>query len=90
MGQITQMKQVEGTSLLVTIAVRLELMGVLREEADEIQEDMSSEPVLKVWSLDKPVKKTGLPTCQSELRIKNGQKQFPVSDGKKQRWFGSY
>ena len=39
---------------------------------------MSSEPVLKVWSLDKPVRKTGLPTCLSELRIKNGQKQFPV------------
>ncbi|EDN98603.1 hypothetical protein SS1G_13462 [Sclerotinia sclerotiorum 1980 UF-70] len=30
-------------------------------------EDLSHEPVLKVWALDKPVKKTGLPTCQSTL-----------------------
>lgn len=56
------MKQVEGTSLLVTIA-----------------EDLSHEPILKVWALDKPVKKTGLPTCQSSLSIQNGRKQFPVS-----------
>ncbi|KAA8565980.1 hypothetical protein EYC84_009783 [Monilinia fructicola] len=61
-GSITHMKQVEGTSLLVTIA-----------------EDLSHEPVLKVWALDKPVKKTGLPTCQSSLSIQNGRKQFPVS-----------
>ncbi|KAL3421512.1 Vacuolar protein sorting-associated protein 11-like protein [Phlyctema vagabunda] len=60
-GSITHMKQVEGTSLLVTIA-----------------EDLSSEPVLKVWALDKPVKKTGIPTCQSELSIHNGRKPFPI------------
>ncbi|RDW72178.1 vacuolar protein sorting protein-like protein [Coleophoma crateriformis] len=61
-GSITHMKQVEGTSLLVTIA-----------------EDLSSEPVLKVWALDKPVKKTGLPTCQSELSVNNGRKPFPIT-----------
>jgi hypothetical protein len=61
-GSITQMKQIEGTSLLVTVA-----------------EDLSNEPVLKVWALDKVVKKTGLPTCTSTLNIQNGRKQFPIS-----------
>ncbi|KAK0120111.1 hypothetical protein ONS95_011520 [Cadophora gregata] len=61
-GSITHMRQVEGTSLLVTIS-----------------EDISNEPVLKVWALDKPVKKTGLPTCQSTLSIQNGRKPFPIS-----------
>jgi tetratricopeptide (TPR) repeat protein len=56
------MKQIEGTSLLITIA-----------------EDLSNEPVLKVWALDKPVKKTGLPTCTSTLSIQNGRKPFPIS-----------
>lgn len=58
---ITHMRQIEGTSLLVTVA-----------------EDLSTEPVLKVWALDKIVKKTGLPTCLSTLNINNGKKQFPV------------
>ncbi|KAK8094198.1 WD40 repeat-like protein [Apiospora hydei] len=61
-GRIAHMRQVEGTSLLVTVA-----------------EDLSSEPVLKVWALDKPVKKTGLPTCLSTLSVHNGRKQYPVS-----------
>jgi vacuolar protein sorting-associated protein 11 len=56
------MKQVQGTSLLVTIA-----------------EDLSSEPILKVWALDKLDKKTGVPTCTSTLQIQNGRKQFPIS-----------
>ena len=43
------------------------------------QEDLSGEPVLKVWALDKPVKKTGMPTCLSSVTISNGRKQFPVS-----------
>ncbi|KAH7021144.1 vacuolar membrane protein [Microdochium trichocladiopsis] len=60
--RITHMRQVEGTSLLLTIS-----------------EDLSSEPLLRVWALDKIVKKTGLPTCLSELRINNGRKQFPIS-----------
>lgn len=55
------MKQVDGTSLLVTIA-----------------QDIPNEPTLKVWALDKPVKKTGLPTCQSSLNIQNGRKPFPI------------
>ncbi|KAI0156561.1 vacuolar protein sorting protein-like protein [Xylariaceae sp. FL1272] len=61
-GRITHMRQVEGTSLLITVS-----------------EDLSSEPVLKVWALDKPVKKTGLPTCLSTISINNGRKQFPIS-----------
>ena len=61
-GAITHMKQVHGTSLLVTIA-----------------EDLSNEPVLKVWALDKLEKKTGAPRCQVTLNIHNGRKQFPVS-----------
>jgi vacuolar protein sorting-associated protein 11 len=60
-GRITHMRQIDGTSLLVTVS-----------------EDLSNEPVLKVWALDKPVKKTGLPTCLSTLNIHNGRKQFPV------------
>lgn len=61
-GNITHMKQVEGTSLLVTIA-----------------EDLSNEPVLKVWALDKPDKKTGIPRCLSMVSVQNGRRQFPVS-----------
>ncbi|OCK80625.1 vacuolar protein sorting protein-like protein [Lepidopterella palustris CBS 459.81] len=44
-----------------------------------IAEDLSSEPVLKVWALDKLEKKTGIPRCQSTLTIHNGRKQFPIS-----------
>ena len=44
-----------------------------------IAEDMSAEPVLKVWALDKLEKKTGIPRCQSTLTIQNGRKQFPIS-----------
>ncbi|KAI9834139.1 MAG: hypothetical protein M1826_005250 [Phylliscum demangeonii] len=61
-GSITHMKQVEGTSLLVTVA-----------------EDLSSEPILKVWALDRIEKKTGIPSCLSTLSIHNAHKQFPVS-----------
>ncbi|KAI9667821.1 MAG: hypothetical protein M1821_000640 [Bathelium mastoideum] len=61
-GSITHMKQIEGTTLLVTIA-----------------EDLSSEPTLKVWALDKLDKKTGIPRCQSTISIKNGRKQFPIT-----------
>ncbi|KAL8731592.1 MAG: hypothetical protein Q9166_003280 [cf. Caloplaca sp. 2 TL-2023] len=61
-GSITHIKQIEGTSLLVTIS-----------------EDLSNEPGLKVWALDKPDKKTGGPKCLSSLSISNGRKQFPIS-----------
>ncbi|KAI9821954.1 MAG: hypothetical protein M1827_002536 [Pycnora praestabilis] len=44
-----------------------------------ISEDLSSEPVLKVWALDKPEKKSGSPRCQTTLSIHNGRKPFPVS-----------
>lgn len=60
--RITHMRQIEGTSVLLTIS-----------------EDLSSEPLLRVWALDQIVKKTGLPTCLSELRISNRLKQFPIS-----------
>lgn len=79
------MRQVEGTSWLVTIAVcrsqARPVPGLSPSGADNTQqEDLSSEPVLKVWALDKPVKKTGLPTCLSTLNIHNGRKPFPVGD----------
>ncbi|KAL9610299.1 MAG: hypothetical protein Q9167_004990 [Letrouitia subvulpina] len=61
-GSITHMKQIDGSSLLVTIA-----------------EDLSNEPVLKVWALDKTEKQTGGPKCLSTLEIHNGRKQFPIS-----------
>jgi hypothetical protein len=60
-GSISHMKQVPGTSLLVTIA-----------------EDLSTEPLLKVWALDKLDKKTGVPKCLSQLNVHNGRKPFPV------------
>jgi len=60
--RITHMRQIDGTSVLLTIS-----------------EDLSSEPLLRVWALDQIVKKTGLPTCLSELRISNRHKQFPIS-----------
>ena len=44
-----------------------------------VAEDLSSEPILKVWALDKLEKKTGVPKCQSTLTIHNGHKQFPIS-----------
>ena len=44
-----------------------------------ISEDLSNEPILKVWALDKTEKKTGAPKCLSTLGIHNGRKQFPVS-----------
>lgn len=44
-----------------------------------VAEDMSSEPVLKVWALDKLEKKTGIPRCQSTITIQNNRKRFPIS-----------
>lgn len=43
-----------------------------------IIEDLSSEPVLKVWALDQIDKKTGDPRCASSLTVTNGKKYFPV------------
>ena len=48
-----------------------------------ISEDLSNEPILKVWALDKTEKKTGAPKCLSTLGIHNGRKQFPVRERKK-------
>ncbi|KAL4803839.1 hypothetical protein BDV18DRAFT_39889 [Aspergillus unguis] len=61
-GSITHIKQLEGTSLLVTIA-----------------EDLLNDPVLKVWALDKPEKKTGTPRCLSTTAVQNARRLFPVS-----------
>ncbi|KKK24724.1 vacuolar protein [Aspergillus rambellii] len=61
-GSITHIKQLEKTSLLVTIA-----------------EDLLNEPVLKVWALDKPEKKTGAPRCLSTTSVQNARRLFPVS-----------
>lgn len=62
-GSIKHMRQVEGTSVLVTVA---EELG-------------AGEPVLKVWALDKPEPKTGIPTCLSTITINNGKKPFPIT-----------
>ena len=43
-----------------------------------IVEDLSNDPVLKVWALDKIEKKTGAPKCLSSLEVQNGRRQFPV------------
>ena len=43
-----------------------------------IAEDLSNEPSLKVWALDKSEKKSVGPKCLSTLSIHNGRKQFPV------------
>ena len=43
-----------------------------------IGEDLSSEPQLKVWALDKVEKKSNGPKSLSSLGIQNGRKQFPV------------
>ncbi|TGZ85708.1 vacuolar protein sorting-associated protein 11 [Ascodesmis nigricans] len=61
-GAVTHMKQIEGTSLLVTIV-----------------EDLSSEPTLKVWALDKVEKKTGGPRCQCAIVVNNKKRKFPTS-----------
>jgi vacuolar protein sorting-associated protein 11 len=60
-GSITHLKQIESTSLLVTIS-----------------EDLSSDPVLKVWALDKEEKKTKGPKCLCSIGVQNGRRQFPV------------
>ncbi|KAF2149049.1 vacuolar protein sorting-associated protein 11 [Myriangium duriaei CBS 260.36] len=44
-----------------------------------LSEDLSNEPELKVWALDKPEKKTGIPKCLSTVSVQNGRRQFPVS-----------
>jgi len=43
-----------------------------------IAEDLSSDPVLKVWALDKAEKKTGGPKCLCTVAVQNGRRQFPV------------
>ncbi|KIW97935.1 uncharacterized protein Z519_01519 [Cladophialophora bantiana CBS 173.52] len=44
-----------------------------------ISENLSSEPSLKVWALDKIEKKTGAPRCLCTIGVQNGRRQFPVS-----------
>ncbi|RHZ58245.1 tethering complex subunit PEP5 [Aspergillus thermomutatus] len=44
-----------------------------------IAEDLPNEPVLKVWALDKPEKKTGAPRCLSTTSIQNARRPFPIS-----------
>ena len=43
-----------------------------------IAEDLSNDPVLKVWALDKTEKKTGGPKCLCTVGIQNGRRRFPV------------
>ncbi|KAF1817203.1 vacuolar protein sorting protein-like protein [Eremomyces bilateralis CBS 781.70] len=44
-----------------------------------IAEDLSTDPVLKLWALDKIDKRTGAPRCQTTIHIRNGGKRFPIS-----------
>ena len=44
-----------------------------------IAEDISSEPILKVWALDTSEKKTGAPQCLSTVSVNNARRRFPVS-----------
>ncbi|KAL9113786.1 MAG: hypothetical protein Q9227_002231 [Pyrenula ochraceoflavens] len=44
-----------------------------------VGEDLSSEPVLKVWALDKNEKKSSDPKCLCIISVQNGRRQFPVS-----------
>ena len=43
-----------------------------------IAEDLSNEPLLKVWALDKIEKKTKTPKSLSSLSIQNGRRHVPV------------
>lgn len=42
-----------------------------------LAEDLSNEPVLKVWALDTE-KKDGGPRCLSTVSVQNARRQFPV------------
>ena len=44
-----------------------------------VSEDLSSEPVLKVWDLDKTERKTNGPKCLSSTLVQNGRRMFPVT-----------
>lgn len=61
-ASIAHMKQVRGSSMLVTVG-----------------EDLSNEPVLKVWALDKLDRKTSMPTCISSVVVQTGKRQFPIT-----------
>jgi hypothetical protein len=44
-----------------------------------VAEDLSNEPILKVWALDKTEKKTGGPKCLCAIAVQNQRKLFPIS-----------
>ncbi|KAI9892351.1 MAG: hypothetical protein M1814_001552 [Vezdaea aestivalis] len=44
-----------------------------------VAEDLSNEPQLKVWALNKKDSRNDTPECQSSLSIQNKRKQFPIS-----------
>ncbi|CAD6502529.1 BgTH12-05120, partial [Blumeria graminis f. sp. triticale] len=62
-GTVTHIMQVEKKKKLLITA----------------SEDIPNEPILKVWALYKPVKKTDAPTCLSTLSLRNGRKPFPIT-----------
>ena len=43
-----------------------------------IAQDLSNDPILKIWALDKIEKRTGGPKCLCSVGIQNGKRQFPV------------
>ncbi|VBB78255.1 Putative Vacuolar protein sorting-associated protein 11 [Podospora comata] len=67
-SSVTHMRQVEGTSLLVTIGE-----GGAGEDLEPGQ------PVVRVWSLDKVNKKDGNPGLLSSVVVNNGKRPFPIS-----------
>lgn len=44
-----------------------------------ISEDLSSEPELRVWALDRTDKKSGGPKCLCTVAVQNGKRLFPVT-----------
>jgi hypothetical protein len=49
-----------------------------------VSEDLSNEPVLKVWALDTE-KKDGGPRCLSTVSVQNARRQFPVRPGSERK-----
>ena len=45
-----------------------------------IAEDLSNEPLLKVWVIDNVDENTNSPRCLSTIAVHNGRRQFPVRD----------
>lgn len=45
-----------------------------------LAENLSTDPALKVWALDKTEKRTGGPKLLCTVAVQNGRRQFPVCE----------